>query len=349
MDLKILIINDSKNTNNLYSLMKENHLIVDQTLSINILGSVNKLNPDIIIINFNSYEKLSVIKELKDMGFDQNSIVVVTKIDEQESIEKIYSEGISLFLREPFSIFEIKAIISNMKVLKRTGKRLKDEITKRSKIEWKFRKFVSFSVFGMLLIDKDLNISLWNKGAENIFGYKKSEVIGKNFLKFIPLGENKILDFAYQKDRFFEIESYNKKGERINLEISFTIEIFEDNSNIAIFIKDISEHKKYLKLQKESERQREKLKELEAFNATIITLNHNLKQPICSIVSNIQLALNNKNRNKGNDKFLKRIDSSSKTICSIVDKIGNIKNLKYIDYAGRYKMIDLNEDIDEHN
>ncbi|HYE54692.1 MAG TPA: PAS domain S-box protein, partial [Chitinophagaceae bacterium] len=38
--------------------------------------------------------------------------------------------------------------------------------------------------YAILLMDKDGNIQNWNKGAENIKGYKSEEIIGKNFRQF---------------------------------------------------------------------------------------------------------------------------------------------------------------------
>src|ERR1043165_3261916 len=38
--------------------------------------------------------------------------------------------------------------------------------------------------FAIILLDEDGNILTWNKGVENIKGYKENEIIGQNFRIF---------------------------------------------------------------------------------------------------------------------------------------------------------------------
>lgn len=62
-----------------------------------------------------------------------------------------------------------------------------------------FSDIILNSIDAIVGLDNDFKVFLWNKGAESLFGYKKEEVMGKEFDFLIPeklrlKGEKKILN-----------------------------------------------------------------------------------------------------------------------------------------------------------
>ncbi|MBN1970852.1 MAG: response regulator [Candidatus Delongbacteria bacterium] len=304
----------------------------------------NSFKPDIIILDYRlpDIDGYTLIKHFKKEGFDAKYILVVTGYSTDEYVEKCYSEGISAFIKKPFSIYEILGVVNNLIAIKKTSERVFDEVAKRKSLELKFEKLISFSVFGVLLTDHNLNIHMWNKGAERIFGYSESEIIGLPLEKVLKFDiKDNFFSVQDQKDKFFETYGVTRSGEKVFLEINFSIEVFEEDSMLAIFIKDISQRKSLEILEKENEKQKEEVKSLEMFHATMITLNHKLKQPLYSLISNVELVKKISNHTQEQSKFLTRISDSTKLIANIIDQMGELKDIKFTHYAGRYKMLDI--------
>lgn len=90
------------------------------------------------------------------------------------------------------------------------------------------------------IISKDLNgtIMSWNAGAEQIFGYKESEVLGKSITILIPEGriqeENLILDKIRRGERVHHFETIRKDKFDNELPISITVSPVKDSSGKII-------------------------------------------------------------------------------------------------------------------
>ena len=91
-----------------------------------------------------------------------------------------------------------------------------------------FSDIILNSIDAIVGFDNEYNIFLWNRGAENIFGYKKFEVMGKDFSFLIPQnllekGEKEFLIDEVKSKGFLanhETERITKSGEIINVSIS---------------------------------------------------------------------------------------------------------------------------------
>src|SRR5690606_12431157 len=90
------------------------------------------------------------------------------------------------------------------------------------------------------IISKDLNgtIMSWNAGAEQIFGYKESEVLGKSITILIPKGriqeENLILHKIRRGERVHHFETIRKDKFDNELPISITVSPVKDSSGKII-------------------------------------------------------------------------------------------------------------------
>jgi len=100
----------------------------------------------------------------------------------------------------------------------------------------------------ILVVDKNLKITTWNKTTEMITGYKSREVIGKS-IKTLDLFESidSILDFFNEESReqefsFFELYLKTKKGSRKILKVTFSKmqSGTKDMKSVLIMGKDIT-------------------------------------------------------------------------------------------------------------
>ncbi len=101
----------------------------------------------------------------------------------------------------------------------------------------------------IFITSKDTTITTWNKGAEKLYGYSASEVIGKRSLDVLKVQKPLIdfVDFDYSIDQFIRNESihFNKQGEPLLVDVSLNYKAENDNNgNFLIIISDITEKKK---------------------------------------------------------------------------------------------------------
>ncbi len=111
------------------------------------------------------------------------------------------------------------------------------------------------SLNGIINIDSNENIIFWNSQAENIFGWKKEEVLGKNLSKTVFYNEhvdfhnnamNRYLETGEVStlNKQIELSALNKYGNEFPIEIA-VIPIKQGNEIFfCSFIQDISERKK---------------------------------------------------------------------------------------------------------
>ena len=108
------------------------------------------------------------------------------------------------------------------------------------------------------IVTSDLNgiITLWNKGAEMIYGFTKEEVIGK-FLPFVP---ESLINFEWENNQRIRngevlkgIETLRKKKDGTIITVNLTLSPIKDEAGKAIGIasisRDISEKKRIEKEQ----------------------------------------------------------------------------------------------------
>lgn len=149
------------------------------------------------------------------------------------------------------------------------------------------------------IISKDLNsvITSWNNSAERIFGYTAEEMIGQSILKLIPadrqqeepiiLGQ---LKSGLRVDHF-ETKRLTKQGSLID--VSLTISPVKDKTGNIIGLSKIARDITDKKLEEQRK------------NDFVAIVSHELKTPLTSVKSYIQLALA-KIKNQ-NDEFIENV------------------------------------------
>lgn len=118
----------------------------------------------------------------------------------------------------------------------------------------KFNAITNSAADGIVIISAEYTITYWNKSAEKIFGYKFREALGKDLIGLIfpahnrteiinKLTESKLKIQPDKTSTVYETTVTNINGKSIPVEISISIVQSEDEHDLILIIRDISERK----------------------------------------------------------------------------------------------------------
>lgn len=174
------------------------------------------------------------------------------------------------------------------------------------------------------IISKDLNgiITSWNRSAERLFGYTQDEMIGMSILKLIPPDrlqeEPEIISKlkAGQRVKHFETQRLTKQGTLLDVSLTISPVINPTGKIIGIskIARDITD--------KKLEEQRK--------NDFIAIVSHELKTPLTSMRSYVQLAL--RKAKDREDTFtlgvLGRADNQTRKMTTMIQDFLNLSRLE---------------------
>ncbi len=143
-----------------------------------------------------------------------------------------------------------------------TQRKLAEEALKRS--EEKYRELISTSIDGIISVDPQLRVIIWNQGAEKIYGYTEKEMLGQSIMKVIPERDRdktkKLLarlsnpESDNSKYEVVEGEGLRKDRTEIPIELSLSSRKAEQTCIVTAIVRDISERKEAeKKIQKAAE------------------------------------------------------------------------------------------------
>ncbi|MBK8551084.1 MAG: PAS domain S-box protein [Ignavibacteria bacterium] len=248
-------------------------------------------------------------------------------------------------------ISEIEKVIHLMVNLVREGKSAHEKF---------FSDIILNSIDAIVGFDNDYKIFLWNKGAENIFGYSKSEITGKDFSVLIPdylleKGEKEFLISEVEKKGFlanYESERITKNGEIRNVSLSRFAIHNEENQVIGSvgIIRDVTHLKELEKELREKEN-------LALIGEVVSSIAHSLSNPLNIISGNADYLLLDKQETDKEYEELKTIlDEATRITKSIrhllnfsrplhTEKKDHSMNEAILKVATGFKFIPENKDI----
>lgn len=187
-----------------------------------------------------------------------------------------------------------------------------------------FSDIILNSVDAIIGFDNNHKIFLWNKGAEDIFGYKLEEVTGKDFSILIPEylineGEKEFLIKIIAERNFlknYETERITKRGEIITVSIS-RFAIFNTKREIigsVGIVRDITKEKQLEKELREKEN-------LALVGQVVSSIAHSLANPLNLISGNTEYLLMNKKPGEKDFDELKNIMEETNSISELIRSI----------------------------
>ena len=215
-----------------------------------------------------------------------------------------------------------------------TQRKLAEEAMKRS--EEKYRELINTSMDGIISIDQNMRIIIWNQGAERIFGYKEREILGKSVLTLTPVKDRNVAQKVLSQiikaqengnnNRIIEQELLNKDGTIVPVELSLSKRKVENSFLVTGIFRDITERK-------QSE---EKLRQLDRMKSEFLSnVSHELRTPLQSIGGFAKLILEGKVPDvETQQEFLQIIDRETQQLSVLINDLLDMSRLE----SGRFQI-----------
>lgn len=158
-------------------------------------------------------------------------------------------------------------------------------IRKLKSSEEKFRTILDTATDAIISINSEHKIVVFNNAAQQIFGYSRDEVLGKDLNMLIPsqYGDHSLFVKRFLETRNSKIigktlplTAFKKSGEEFPIELALSYHEIEKDITLTAIIRDISTQKQLEKKLLQSER-------LAAVGQTVAHVAHEIKNPLMII------------------------------------------------------------------
>ncbi|MCB1645193.1 MAG: PAS domain S-box protein, partial [Pseudomonadales bacterium] len=195
---------------------------------------------------------------------------------------------------------------------------------------------LSTAVDGIVTIDQDGNITNFNYAAENIFGYRNSEIIGSNVSILMPehfaehhdhwlrrfnqTGESKILGKTREESRRLTGQLMGKRanGEVFPLDLAISRVETPEGSLFCGIMRDISEAKETQAQLIKAKEQAESVAQLKA--EFLATMSHEIRTPINAVKGMLGI-LDRSELSEEQHRYVALAQSSTASLLSIINDI----------------------------
>jgi PAS domain S-box-containing protein len=184
---------------------------------------------------------------------DTPIIVLSAKSDEFARLKPL-REGAQDFLTKPFSVEELRARIENL-----ISKRKAEALVRQAEV--KFRGIISAASDAIIGLDEEHRVVIFNEGAEAVFGWNPSEILGERLDRLFPqpVRENyrRILSIGRGSDtvrrrsqRFpLNLVGLRQNGEQFPAEATTSSLDLGGTKLLTVILRDVTERKRSEKRQ----------------------------------------------------------------------------------------------------
>jgi PAS domain S-box-containing protein len=249
--------------------------------------AARRLRPDLVVADvmmpgLDGFGVLDAIRN--DASLSSTPVILLSARAGEESRVEGLQAGANDYLVKPFTARELLA---------RIGSNLATSRIRQEQIIASQRLAAIVESADDAIISKDLNgiVTSWNRAAEQIFGYRAEEMIGRSIIAIIPpeleADELRILETIARGERIehFETVRVTKSGERI--EVSLTVSPMKDENGrivgAAKIARDITQRKKTERALRMSER-------LASVGRLAATIAHEINNPLEAVTNLVYLA-----------------------------------------------------------
>jgi PAS domain S-box-containing protein len=172
--------------------------------------------------------------------------------------------------------------------------------------ENRFNSLIQSASDGIIVCEEDGLITLWNSGAEKIFGYKSTQIIGQPLSILIPPkysnlhsgGFNKLISdgIAKYQGQTLEVEGLRKDGSIFPLELSISFWQTQDKIHVTAIMRDSSARKKAEAGKAKLEEQLRRAQKLETIGTLAGGIAHDFNNILAPIMGYTEIALMSLNR-----------------------------------------------------
>ncbi len=310
------------------------HAIVD-TKPDSLAGYTLNINKPVIVSDLSTETRFSAPSLLQELNVVSGMSIVIQGKEGPWGILATYSTKEKSFSKDDINfLHSVSILLTNVIIRKDAEDTLKES-------EDKYRKLIE-TAQDAIVCDENGIITIWNKSAEKIFGYLKSEIIGKPVSTIIPESHNerhlkgvkRFLESGKTSimDKVVEFSGKTKGGDEFPMEMSLSYQKSKDkNYSFTAIIRDITNQKRAKDQLIEKSKEIEKInKELKDF---VYTVSHDLKEPLFSIngyitrLSETYNDIYDERSRKFSERIKANIDLMSQRIQEILEvtKIGILK------------------------
>ncbi len=234
-----------------------------------------------------------------------------------------------------FTLFSIYQRVLNS--LKQELSDRKNAETALQESEYRLSAHLRNTPVGAVSWDMEFRVVEWNPAAEKIFGFKKSEAVGKNIVELILPEDIDYLVGDILKKLLSETggknsvnENVTKSGKRILCDWYNTV--IRNNEDkvigVASLVNDITEAKKTQEMMIQSEK-------MMSVGGLAAGMAHELNNPLAGMIQNAEVINNRLTKNlPANIKAAEELDISLASISEYMGKRGILNQLNHISQAG---------------
>ncbi len=233
--------------------------------------------------------------------------------------------------------------------LENTTKQLQKEINEHKEAQAQINLQTSLlEQVDSAIVATDMNhhIIYWNQCAQNLFGWKSSEVLGKPALEVMIRQEHRTAGKRFLQ-KLSERNSWSgdftvphASGRKIPVELSCSAlsDTYGSQIGFTCVAVDITDHVRFeRKLQREKEKA---IRQAHAKQDFLATMSHEIRTPLNVIVGMTRL-LKDANPTKGQQEYLKSLEFSANHLLTIIN---DVLDLAKID-AGKIKFENISFDV----
>ncbi len=203
-------------------------------------------------------------------------------------------------------------------------------------------KIFDSSPVAMVSLDTRLRIMLFNRLASVLTGFSNADLAGKRITRLISPEKVKEIIRLFRERSDFDPNGYSarlRKAEGGDISVRIKLSPIRDGEGRLVGILMLALDMREIREMQSKLIQDERVK---AISETAISVNHEINNPLCSILSNTQLMLmERENLNPEIEKKLRSIEKQISRIQEIAKQIGKINEPVLKEYIGGKMMLDV--------
>lgn len=246
-------------------------------------SALDKTKWDVILCDYNlpHFSGPEALAFVKERGLDIPFIIVTGTIGDVEAVSTMKAGAHDYILKG--NLTRLPAAIERelREAVMRRERRLADEMLKAS--EERFRTILETAQDAIICLEYTGKISVWNKKAEEMFGYPPDEMIGKELHKIIVPERHRVKAYDGLKTFFrtgagpvvgktVELSALRKDGTEFPIDLSISAMQIRGEWQATGIIRDITARKQA------EEKLKQQVEELERFKKATIQREIRMKE-----------------------------------------------------------------------